>query len=79
MLVNLIAEMHRFGITAIQVAKVTGRTERAVKNRLSGTVEISSEDLKKIRAEFFPFYSLDYLLDETPIIVKPYDPTNQAS
>lgn len=73
MLVNLIAEMKRFGISPAQIAEVTGRSERAIKSRIFGNVEISSDDLKKIRKEFFPFYSLDYLLDETPAIVMPIE------
>lgn len=69
MLVNLLAEMTRFGVTDEQIARAIGRTRRAVKSRLNGEIEISSEDIKKIRDHFFPFYTLDYLLDEEPLIV----------
>lgn len=71
MLVNLLAEMSRFGVSPAQIAELLGRRERAIKKRLSGEVEISSDDLKKIRDKFFPFYTLDYLLEETPVVVEP--------
>lgn len=73
MLVNLVAEMKRFSVSNKQIAEILGRSERAVKNRIYGDTEISSDDLKKIRNAFFPFYSLDYLIDESPVVVRPVD------
>ena len=44
MLINLAAEMTRFGVSVADIAHAIGRTERATKNRIYGRVEISSED-----------------------------------
>lgn len=71
MLVNLCAEMVRFGVSDEQIGKTIGREKRAVKNRLEGKVEISADDIKAIRDDYFPFYSLDYLLGESPTEVIP--------
>lgn len=80
MLINLAAEMTRFGVSVADIAHAIGRTERATKNRIYGRVEISSEDIKTIRDSFFKFYTLDYLLDETPCLVQPIEPqANKAS
>lgn len=75
-LVNLKAEMERFGITTADLGKCVGKTERAIKNRLNGLVEISSPDIIKIRNDYFPYYTLDYLLSESPIIVTPIPDMN---
>ena len=71
MLVNLRAEMVRFGISDEQIGKTIRREKRAVKNRLDGKIEISAEDIKVIRDTHFPFCSLDYLLSESPTEVIP--------
>ena len=71
MLVNLQAEMVRYGIDEAEIANAIGRTKRAVKNRLLGVVEISAEDIRKIRDSFFPALSLDYLTSEVPCEVIP--------
>jgi hypothetical protein len=71
MLVNLKAEMIRFNITAEKLGEAVNRSGRAMKRRLDGTVEISSEDIRKIRDVYFQHCSLDYLLSETPCIVYP--------
>ena len=66
MLVNLRAEMVRYGISEADIANAIGRERRAVKNRLIGSVKISAKDIKIIRDSFFPNLSLDYLLSEAP-------------
>lgn len=66
MLVNLSAEMVRFNISINDVARVINKTPRATKNRINGTVEITSDDIRTIRDAFFKHCTLDYLLDETP-------------
>jgi len=71
MLVNLKAEMARFGISQEQIAQKIGRTKRSLLNRLDGVIEISGDDLRTIRDEFFPTFTLDYLLSEEPIVLKP--------
>lgn len=68
MLVNLQAEMVRFGVTPAAIAKVINKDERAVKNRLKGTVDITGDELRAIRDHFFPNFTLDYLLSEKPIV-----------
>lgn len=78
MLVNLLAEMQRYQVSAEMVANVTGKSARQVKGRLKGKVEISSDDIKKIRDEFFPLCSLDYLLSEHPVHVVPVDERRPA-
>lgn len=68
MLVNLKAEMARFGVTSADIAKAIGRNERAAKRRIQGEVEISGDDIRTIRDTFFPNCTLDYLLEEKPVI-----------
>ena len=68
MLVNLKAEMARFGVSAADIARAIGRNERATKRRIRGEVEISGDDIRTIRDAFFPNCTLDYLLEEKPVI-----------
>lgn len=70
MLPNLKAEMTRFGVTYKDIANIIEKDVRAIKNRVNGNVNISAEELKTIRDAFFPFCTLDYLLEETPAIVE---------
>ena len=73
MLANLKAEMARYNIRSRDIAVVIGKTERAVKNRINGQVEISIEDVRQIRDRFFPHCTLDYLLAEPPAQPQPHD------
>jgi hypothetical protein len=67
MLINLMAEMTRYGITASDISPVINKDVRAVKRRISGDIEITAEDIMKIRDKFFQEFSLDYLLCEKPV------------
>lgn len=78
MLVNLLAEMKRYQITEEMLGEVTGKKPRQIRERIKGNIEISSDDIKKIRNAFFSNYSLDYLLSETPILVIPAEPQISA-
>lgn len=71
MLVNLMAEMARYNVSVTDIARLIARTPRATKNRIYGSVEISSEDIRKIRDKYFKQFTLDYLLDDHPCDVQP--------
>lgn len=81
MLVNLMAEMSRFGVSIVDLADLLGRERRAIKNRLSGVVDITGDEIALIRDRYFPSCALDYLLSENPIPPRPQrrDPTNQTA
>ena len=77
---NLRAEMRRYGITAAALAETIGRSERCVRNKLSGKGEFSMGEGACIRDTYFPGADLDYLFDMCPQAGPRLDPaTTPAS
>lgn len=68
---NLRAEMLRYGVTVEDVAAAVGISVSATWRRLTGHSPITNGEMRRIRDQFFPFATLDYLYDEKPAVVKP--------
>lgn len=64
MLNNLRAEMARYGISTVDIAKVTGKTERSIRDKLIGKTQFSIPDAMAVRDHFFPEMSLEYLFNQ---------------
>lgn len=60
---NMKAEMTREGVTQQDVADLLGMTSKNVNLKLSEKVPMTIDEGKSIRAKFFPFATLDYLLE----------------
>ena len=60
MLVNLKAEMTRYGVTAVDIAKVTGKTDK-----ISGKRDFTLSESAAIRDAFFPGLKLEYLFSRS--------------
>lgn len=65
MLVNLKAEMTRYGVTATDIAKVTGKTDRSVRDKISGKRDFTLPESAAIRDAFFPGMKLEYLFSRS--------------
>lgn len=65
MLQNLRAEMARHSITSSDIAKIIGRSERNVRDKLNGEFQFSIEEAKIIKDQLFPGCSLEYLFART--------------
>lgn len=61
MLCNLKAEMARRSISSIDIAKEIGRTDRSVREKISGRSQFSMPEATAVRNKFFPGFSLEYL------------------
>lgn len=61
MLRNLKAEMARANITASEIAKATGRSNRTVRDRLMGRTQFPIQDAIAVKEAFFPEMTLEYL------------------
>lgn len=61
MLCNLKAEMARRSISILDIAKEIGRTDRSVREKISGRTQFSMPEAAMVRDKFFPGYSLEYL------------------
>lgn len=61
MLSNLRAEMARYGVTASDIARVTGKTDRSIRDKISGKRDFTLPESVAIRDAFFPVLSLEYL------------------
>lgn len=61
MLSNLKAEMARADVTICAVAKVIGKGERTVRERIKGNGYFSVPDAIAVRDAFFPGMGLEYL------------------
>lgn len=62
MFCNLKAEFVRKNLSPISaISDVLNCSERTARNKLNGTTEITVNEAKKIKAEYFPILSLDYL------------------
>ena len=61
MLDNLRAEMTRHGITASDIARVVGKTDRSIRDKISEKRDFTLPESAAIRDELFPGLSLEYL------------------
>ena len=61
MLANLQTEMERHGVTNRDIARLLGKTERTVRDKISGRFDFSVSEAKRIRDAFFPNVRIEYL------------------
>ena len=61
MLGNLMAEMARSGVQANTIAQAIRKSERTVKDKVSGKYEFGIYEAFAIRDRFFPGMTLEYL------------------
>lgn len=61
MLSNLRAEMARFNVSPADIAKEIGKSDRCVRDKISGKTDVSVPEAMGIRDRFFPGLSLEYL------------------
>lgn len=66
MLLNLKAEMIKNKVTASDIADVIGRTDRAVRSKVSGKTSFTFTEARSIRDKFFPELSIEYLFEPGP-------------
>lgn len=64
---NMKAEMKREGITQRQVAELLGMSTNNLSMKLNGRVPMTVSEATRIRDEFFPEATLDYLLETADI------------
>lgn len=64
MLKNLKAEMARENVSTCDVAKVIGKTEKTVKNKIDGITDFSFYETLRIRDAFFPKLDTEYLFED---------------
>jgi plasmid maintenance system antidote protein VapI len=67
---NLSAEMRRYGVKQEEIANGIGRTPETVSRWLTGKNPLTVEDAFKIREQFFPSMSIDYLFSEKPMTIQ---------
>ena len=60
---NLRAEMARKNIKSTVVAEVLGISYDTMSNKMTGKSDFTRTEIFKIRDEFFPNLTLDYLLE----------------
>ena len=65
MLKNLIAEMARNNISYKDLAKILGRGEKSISNKISCKTEFTRKEMMRIKKEVFPDCTLDYLFEQT--------------
>ena len=61
MLRNLKAEIARAGLRYDDLAKLIGKTDKAVREKITGGSSFTFPEALTIRAELFPDLSLEYL------------------
>lgn len=61
MFLTLRAEMVRHGVSKDDIAKLLGQNEKTTRNRLSGKLDFTVWEMKKIKDKFFPKLTVDYL------------------
>ena len=65
---TLRAEMVRHGVSKDDIAKLLGQNEKTTRYRLSGKLDFTIWEMKKIKDKFFPKLTIDYLFyDEESI------------
>lgn len=60
-LANLQIEMERHGVTNRDIARLLGKSERTVRDKISGRFDFSVSEARKIRDAFFPNLRIEYL------------------
>lgn len=65
MLLNLKAEMTRFGISDADIAKAIGRSERSVRDKISGRSQFTFPEANTLRNQLFPGLKLEYLFSRS--------------
>lgn len=60
---NLCAEMSRYAIETVDVARVTHRTAKTVRDKITGKADFTLPEIYAIRDTFFPDLSIDYLFE----------------
>jgi len=65
MLRNLSSEMKRYGISQNDLSRVTHKSERSIRLKLSGKNAFSFPEAKAVRDSFFPGISLEYLFAQS--------------
>lgn len=65
MLHNLKAEMSRYGISTADIAAAIGKSERSVRDKISGKHQFSVPEAREIKQKFFIGMSLEYLFCQT--------------
>ena len=58
---TLRAEMVRHGVSKDDIAKLLGQNEKTTRYRLSGKLDFTIWEMKKIKDRFFPKLTIDYL------------------
>lgn len=61
MLNNLSAEMKRNGLNSVRLANAIRKTDRAVRDKISGKSQFDIYEAMSIRDQFFPGMTLEYL------------------
>lgn len=61
MLQNLSAEMKRYGVSPNDISRVTKKSERSIRLKISGKNAFSYPDAAAVRDALFPGLSLEYL------------------
>lgn len=61
LLCNLKAEMARRSISSIDISRIINKTDRSVREKISGRSQFSVPEATAIRDKFFPGFSLEYL------------------
>ena len=75
MLNNLKAEMARYGITVPDISRITQKSDKSIRDKITGKSDFSMPEGLAIRNEFFPGLSLEYLFtaDEARADPQPRD------
>lgn len=63
MLNNLRAEMKRSGLNSLNIARVIGRSDRAVRDKISEKSQFDVYEAMSIRDELFPGMTIEYLFE----------------
>ncbi len=58
---NLKAEMQRYGISISDIASLLGCADKTVRNKLNGKTSFSVPEAFKIKKQFFPDLTVEYL------------------
>lgn len=61
MLSNLKAEMARRGVTSTDIGRIINKTNRTIRDKISGRYPFTLDEAKKIRDTFFVGMDLDFL------------------
>lgn len=65
---NLRAEMARWNVSTTDFSSVVGKTERSIRDKISGKGDFTLTEIIAIRDTFFPGQSIDYLFERLDAI-----------